>query len=156
MNCDSFFERYCLLDKDEPLPIPLKVHIIRCKACKETAKRMVHAEKMQRHILAASSSDERLLSEVMRSIQTVRPPVTSSPYQDVPPGLLPWLAAGLFMLAGVIVIPFISFGKIGLQQFGDSFLISFAILSACSISAYSAVFFAKHRVFFTEKFERRV
>lgn len=175
MNCDRFLDKYCLLDKDEPLSPVLKIHILRCKACKKTMQRMRRAEKMQQSLpyepLAASCIDERLLHTTMRAVYRLhtlsgakRAPQICG--QSIPPimlqtreeqsALLPWLAVGLLMFAGFILIPFTELGKMGLQQFGDSFCVAFAVLCACCMSAYSAVFFAKHLVFFTEKFARRL
>lgn len=186
MNCDNFLDRYCLLDKDEPLPPALKVHVLQCKTCKETVRRMRCAEKTQRSLLygslyssqvvssgdsSISSADERRVNTMMCAVYRLH---TVSAAERVPQmigqsilpimpqvkeeqgTLLPWLAVGLLMIAGFILIPFTELGKMGLRQFGDSFCISFAILCACCISAYSAVFFAKHLVFFTEKFARRL
>ena len=158
MNCDIFQDQYLLLDKNEPMPTGLKMHLLCCSSCRKAVNRMAAAENVQRHILHTPiATDERMLNATMHAIHLLNKqaaPVAAR--QEKNKSLLPWLAVGVFLVTGFIFLPFSDIGKIGLSQFGDSFCISFALLCAGSIVTYSAVFLAKNLVFFTEKFTRQV
>ena len=158
MNCDIFQDQYLLLDKNEPMPTGLKMHLLCCSSCRQAVNRMAAAENVQRQILRTPiAADERMLNATMRAIHLLSKqaaPVAAR--QEKNKSLLPWLAVGVFLMTGFIFLPFSDIGKIGLSQFGDSFCISFALLCAGSIVTYSAVFLAKNLVFFTEKFTRQI
>lgn len=158
MNCDVFLDRYLSLDKHEPLSAGLRLHLLCCTSCRQAVNRMAAAENIQQHILHTPiAADERMLNATMHAIHLLSKqaaPVAAR--QEKNKSLLPWLAVGVFLMTGFIFLPFSDIGKIGLSQFGDSFCISFALLCAGSIVAYSAVFLAKNLVFFTEKFTRQV
>ena len=158
MNCTLFLDRYLLLDKHEPLSARLKLHCLRCKSCRQAVSRMAATENIQRQILyTATAADERMLNATMKAIQLLnKQAVPAVSRQEQNKTLLPWVAVGVFLITGFIFLPFSDIGKIGLSQFGDSFCISFALLCAGSIIAYSAVFLAKNLVFFTDKFTRQV
>lgn len=157
MKCDTVLDRYFLLDKHEPLSIGLRLHFLRCKSCRQAVKRMTAAETVQRRILYAPlEANDRLLNATMNAIYVLNKqavPVASRQEQNNT--ILPWLAVGTFLILGFILLPFSDIAKIGLNQFGDSFWIPFALLCACCVIAYSAVFLAKNLVFFTEKFTRQ-
>lgn len=156
MNCDMFLDRYLLLDKHEPLSARFKLHCLHCKSCRHVVSRMVAAENVQRQLLCMPrAADERMLNATMNAIymfnkQSV--PIVSRQGQNKT--ILPWLVVGTFLVLGFILLPFSDIGKIGLNQFGDSFCISFALLCAFCVIVYSAVFLAKNLMFFTEKFTR--
>lgn len=158
MNCDIFQDQYLLLDKNESLPTGLKMHLLCCPSCRQAVSRMATAKNVQRQILRTPiAADERMFTATMNAIHLLNKhtvPVTSRRERNK--SLLPWLAVGVFLMTGFIFFPFSDIGKIGLNQFGDSFCISFALLCAVSIVTYSAVFLAKNLVFFTEKFTRQV
>ena len=158
MNCDMFLDRYLLLDKHEPLSARFKLHCLHCKSCRHVVSRMVAAENVQRQLLCMPrAADERMLNATMKAIQLLnKQAVPAISRQEQNKTLLPWIAVGVFLITGFIFLPFSDIGKIGLSQFGDSFCISFALLCAGSIIAYSAVFLAKNLVFFTDKFTRQV
>ena len=158
MNCDIFQDQYLLLDKNEPLPAGLRLHFLRCKSCRQAVSRMAAAENIQRQILRTPvAADEQMLNATMNAIHLLnKQAVRSVSRQEQNKTLLPWVAVGVFLITGFIFLPFSDIGKIGLSQFGDSFCISFALLCAGSIIAYSAVFLAKNLVFFTDKFTRQV
>lgn len=158
MNCDIFQDQYLLLDKNGAMSAGLKVHLLCCASCRQAVNRMSAAENVQRQILHTPiAADEWMLTATMNAIH-LRNKQTAplAALQEKNKSLLPWLAVGVFLMTGFIFLPFSDIGKIGLTQFGDSFCISFALLCAGSIVAYSAVFLAKNLVFFTEKFTRGV
>lgn len=158
MNCDIFQNQYLLLDKNEPMPTWLKMHLLCCSSCRQAVNRMAAAENVQRHILRTPiAADERMLNATMHAIHLLNNQSTPvAARQEQNKTMLPWIAVGTFLIIGFILLPFSDIGKIGLSQFGDSFCISFALLCAGSIVTYSAVFLAKNLVFFTEKFTRQV
>lgn len=158
MNCDIFQDQYLLLDKNGAMSAGLKVHLFCCSSCRQAVNRMAAAENVQQQILHIPiAADERMLTATMNAIH-LRNKQTAplAARQGKNKSLLPWLAVGVFLMTGFIFLPFSDIGKIGLTQFGDSFCISFALLCAGSIVAYSAVFLAKNLVFFTEKFTRQL
>lgn len=157
MNCDMFLDRYLLLDKHEPLSIGLRLHFLRCKSCRQAVKRMAAAETVQRRILRTPiEANDRMLNATMSAIYMLNKqavPVASRQRENKT--LLQWLIVGTLLIVGFILLPFSGIGKIGLNPFGDSFWIPFALLCAGCVIAYSAVFLAKNLVFFTEKFTRQ-
>lgn len=157
MNCDTFLDRYLLLDKHEPLSVGLKLHVLRCKPCKQTVKRITATENIQRRILDTPlAADDRLLTATMNAIYMLnKQTVPVATRQKKNKTFLPWLAVGTFLILGFILLPFSGIGKIGLSPFDDSFWIPFALLCAGCVIAYFAVFLAKNLVFFTEKFTRQ-
>ena len=51
MHCDIFQDQYLLLDKHEPMPTGLKMHLLCCSSCRQAVNRIAAAENVQRHIL---------------------------------------------------------------------------------------------------------
>lgn len=158
MNCDIFQDQYLLLDKNEPMPTGLKLHLLCCTSCRRVVSRMAAAKNVQRHILHTPiAAEERMLTATMNAIHLLNKqsaPVAARQEQNKT--ILPWIAVGTFLILGFILLPFSDMGKIDLSQFGDSFWIPFALLCAGSIVTYSAVFLAKNLMFFTEKLTRQV
>ena len=158
MHCDIFQDQYLLLDKHEPMPTGLKMHLLCCSSCRQAVNRIAAAENVQRHILHTPiAADERMLSATMNAIYLLnKKTAPAAVRQEKDKTLLPWLIVGTFLIVGFILLPLSGIGKIGVTPFGDSFLIPFALLCAGSVIAYSAIFLAKNLVFFTEKFTRQV
>ncbi len=156
MNCEQFLERYLLQDSYEPLSFSTAAHLLRCKACRKVINQMTHAEQFSRSFLESPTKNgERMLNATMAAIYQLNPqrhPVAPQSQENT--ALLPWLAVGLLLIAGFIVLPLSDIGQRGISQFGDSFSIPFALLCAGCIIAYFAVFLAKNLLFFTEKFLR--
>ena len=156
MQCEQCFDRYLLKDSSEPLPFNVAVHLLCCKACRKMIKRMARAEHLSRSFLETpTQNSERMLNATMAAIYQLNPhryPVAPQPQEHGV--VLPWLAVGLLLMAGFIVLPLSDIGQRGISQFGDSFSIPFALLCAGCIIAYFAVFLAKNLLFFTEKLLR--
>ena len=69
MNCDTFFDRYLLLDKGESLPVGLRLHLVCCASCRHAVCRMAAAENMQRRIVRTPlAADERMLNATMNAL----------------------------------------------------------------------------------------
>jgi len=157
MKCAACLDQYLLLDKHEALPAGVKMHLLYCRSCRKTVSRISAAETVRRQILNIPAGNaDGMLDATMNAIYRFNERNASVFIRhDEKSALLPWLAVGLVLIAGFIMLPFSDTGRLGLEQFGDSFCIPFALLCAGSIVAYAAVFIAKNIVFFTEKFEIR-
>lgn len=156
MHCEDVLNHYLLRNSRDPLPLSGATHLLHCKACRRAVKRMSRAENLRRSFLdTPPQNGDRMLNATMTAIYQLnarrRPAASQQPENTA---LLPWLAVGLFLIAGFIVLPLSDIGQRGLSQFGDSFSIPFALLCAGCIVAYFAVFLAKYLLFFTEKFLR--
>lgn len=157
MNCETFLEQYFLCDKHQAIPAGAKIHLLGCKTCRAVIAKLSAADALQCRILNAPfDSGDRLLNGTMNAIYRFNKQNTAvHSRQDAPHSLYSWLAVGVFLIAGFTLLPFSSIGRTGLQQFGDSFCIPFALLCAGSIVAYCSVFLAKNLVFFADKFDVR-
>ena len=152
MNCDTFFDRYLLLDKGESLPVGLRLHLVCCASCRHAVCRMAAAENMQRRIVRTPlAADERMLNATMNALSMLNKQTVPAARQKKNATLFSWLVVGTFLILGFILLPVCGIGPIGLSPFDDSFWVPFALLCAGSVIAYSAVFMAKNLVFFTEK-----
>lgn len=154
MNCKTFLDRYLLCDKHDGIPLKIKWHYVHCRACRSAVEKLQAAAAVQQKVLYSSfETSGRLLQQTMAAVyqqeslhrHTATAPKTRASFA-------PWLAAGILLIIGFILLPMSDSGKHWLTQFGDSFCIPFALLCALSIVAYAAVFFAKNLMFFTEKF----
>ena len=154
MNCETFFDRYLLLDKHEPLPAGLRLHLLCCASCRQVVSRMAAAENLQRRMVRTPlAADERILSATMNAVSLLnKKTAPAAVRQEKDTTLVRWLAVGTFLILGFILLPLSGIGKIGVSPFDDAFWIPFALLCAGAVIAYSAIFLAKNLVFFTDKF----
>ena len=153
MDCETFLNRFFLLDKHEPLPAGIRLHLLHCKKCSKLVARMIAAESIPQRVLHTPiANGDRMLNTAMTAIYQLNRHHGGIRRQERPT-LWAWFTAGLFLIVGFVILPFSDIGRIELNRFGDSFCIPFALLCAGSIVAYSAIFLAKNLVFFSEKFK---
>ncbi len=136
MKCERLMRRYLELDNDAPLPLYLRLHTVFCARCRAEIRAMERALAGMRRFAPPSVEDlsEEIMSRVMRSV--------SEDGRIVP--LYNWVAGGVLMLAGVILVRYGDSFIWLRERFGTDLELPLAIVLGVVLSIYAAVFIGTH------------
>lgn len=136
MNCERLMNRYLELDNGAPLPLYLRLHTLFCARCRAEIRAMERALAGMRRFAPPTVEDlgEEIMSRVMRSV--------SEDGRIVP--LYNWVAGGVLILAGVILMRFGDSFIWLRERFGTDLELPLAIVLGVVLSVYAAVFVGTH------------
>lgn len=137
-------DRFLMKDRNEILPASVSIHVIFCKECRTAVRRMTLAEKSAAAPLSSSVPlDDKTLAAVMQQVAAIersedRKPETVS--------LLGWVAAGIFMIAAMML-----FGVYTTPGHQVLLTIPFYLIFAAAIVGYCLAFVCRNMDFFVKK-----
>lgn len=157
MTCTKAIDRYLALDKHEPVPFKLTVHLLRCKNCRSMVRAMTQASYLCSISIDSSLlKNEALFEKTMNKINATKLDlikIQAKKYSLPEVRIFPWIVIGLILIVGLGSIPLTSMGRWAVYHFNLSFLIPFAIVFASLVSTYTAIFVGRNLDFFVKKFE---
>lgn len=136
MNCERWMQQYMGLDSGESLPLPLRIHTLFCARCRAEIRGMEMALLAMQRFAPPSPEDlsREIMSSVMRGV--------SEDGRIVP--LYNWVAGGILLLAGVILVRFGDSFIWLKERFGIDLELPLAIVLGVVLSVYAAVFVGTH------------
>ncbi|WP_156144673.1 hypothetical protein [Treponema phagedenis] len=150
MTCEKIIDTYLKLDKYERVPIGITLHLLRCRSCRETVKKL--SKVYTQHRKKEKNPSPELVEDIMQNIyQLSEKPVQTETLSDAK--ILLWMLTGLLIVIGFIILPFTEIGQWGINHLGIAFIIPFALICAISVSAFYAVFVGKNIDFFVKQFD---
>ena len=147
MECNDYMDRFLELDREKPSG-DLAEHLAACPRCSEEARRLNAA-----YSLMAKEGRKKpvqdLVPGIMAALQAPENSVPGiiSPFQEEDDDERPlrnWIWSGVFLLLGMMLIPFSTIlpGLIGL--YGKSFDITMHLILGLFITVYGTVFIISH------------
>ncbi|WP_024465614.1 hypothetical protein [Treponema pedis] len=156
MTCNEALNRYMALDKHDPVPFTVTVHLLRCKRCRNIVRAMTTAACMYSRALSdTADSDDKLVQKTMDKINKTLPDLVSLRSESTAPNvhILPWVIIGITMIIGLGSVPFTEIGRWASENFQLKFVIPFALVFASFVSIFSALFVGRNLDFFVKKFD---
>ena len=148
-NCDAVMERFLMKDKNELLPLPVILHIIMCKECRTTVRRMTLAEKSASKSLYENMPlDNPALSAVMQKVSAIE---LSSGRNPKPVNLVGWIISGIAMIIAMMFFGF--YTSPGTTS--SMLIITFYLIFALSVVIYCIAFVISNLDFFVKKISFR-
>ncbi|GMO16417.1 MAG: hypothetical protein Ta2A_26050 [Treponemataceae bacterium] len=144
--CERMMNIFFALDKGEVLPLRVTLHLLGCKKCRTTVRRMFLAEKLAMENLHAE--DAATLAQSQELLQKVYAAVgaESANAQTEPVSMMRWIASGVTMIASMV-----AFYTLWHKNITVELNLTFAIVFAACVSVYCALFIGCHMDFFVKK-----
>lgn len=142
MRCETFLDRYDLLDAGEEPGMALRLHLARCPSCRDRVAAMdaalaAYREEAADEAARLSPEAERLEDHIMAAVRLLPKPKRELHAND-------WAMAGLVLLGALALIPFdANFGIIK-AFFGTSYSLPFALVVGVALTVFGTVFIATH------------
>jgi hypothetical protein len=154
MRCESFLDRYDLLDAGEEPGILLRLHLARCPRCQEKVLAVNGALAAYREESAAPGfdeeggsmregaffaveEDERVDERIMAAVRLLPKPRREANVRD-------WAIAGGLIVASMALIPFDQSISSIKEIFGTSYALPLSLVLGIALTVYAAVFIATH------------
>ena len=148
-SCDDVMDIFLMKDKNEFLPLPVIMHIICCRECRTTVRRMTLAEKNASGNLIKSVPHENpTLDAVMRKVSAMELAAGRSPK---PVNLAGWIIAGIIMIIAMMFFGFYT----SPQKTSSMLIIAFYLIFALAIVIYCIAFVTSNLDFFIKKISFR-
>ena len=142
-RCEKIMERYLELDKDERIPLPVTLHLLRCRRCRTQVRLLSLAEKTAAEPLEIPIPlNDMTITAVIRKIN----PKYDEESMPNPISMRKWIVGGVIMIALMTV-----FGLFTNSNSNRELIISFYLLFGAIITAYCAIFIASNMDFFVKK-----
>jgi hypothetical protein len=154
MTCDSAFDRYLELGKDERVPLQVTLHLFACPACRTAVRRLTRAESIMSAPLRSPDSPPG--DPVIRAaIERIRAAGLSYPEVADDLGrvsMTRWLVALFALAAGFAIVPSSSIGQWSRLVFGDAYYLPFYILCGVAVTVFGGLFVGSNIDFFVKRF----
>lgn len=158
MNCESAFDRYLELDKNERVPLSVTAHLFFCPECRTAVRNLTRAERLLAGPLAVRPAAGSLpAADPVVAAALARISASGISYvpesdQERHVSMNRWLVTGIAMIACFAVIPFTMIGEWSGTTFGNSFLVPFFIMCGVAVTVYCGLFIGSNIDFFVKKF----
>jgi hypothetical protein len=148
-NCEAVMDKFLMKDKNELLPLSVILHVIRCKECRTTIRRMTLAEKnASRSLFEAVSDDNPTLNAVMQKISAME---LSSGRNAKPVSFGGWIVAGVIMIIAMMFFGFYTSPR----TTSSLLIIAFYLIFAIAVVVYCIAFVTSNLDFFIKKISFR-
>lgn len=130
-KCESYMDRFFALDKNERLPLSLTLHLLACKKCRSSVRRLTLLEKKcSRENLRKIKADSKSVAGIMslldgecRRCNISRKSVS----------LTHWSFTGILLLLCMIVMELLAIVTASeLMMFSISFFFGFSVIVYCA------------------------
>lgn len=153
MKCENALKKYMSLDKHQWIPLGITLHLLACKTCRTTVRRLTIAESL----LAKSGSgqragDEEMFAEALEKLLNSGIAYSAPEEFGKPVSMFRWVFSGIALIAGFTIMPFSFMGEWSRQAFGSSFSVPFYILCGVMVTAWCGMFIGTNIDFFVKKF----
>lgn len=148
-SCDDVMDRFLMKDKNEFLPLPVILHIICCRECRTTVRRMTLAEKSaSENLMKAVPRENPTLDAVMQKVSAMELAAGRTPQ---PVNLAGWIIAGVIMIAAMMFFGFYT----SPQKTSSMLIIAFYLIFALAVVIYCIAFVTSNLDFFVKKISFR-
>ncbi len=163
MKCDTAFDRYLALDKNQAVPLGVSLHLLRCPVCRTAVRTLTRAER----VLAAPLSPLTAFAApgdvkadfADQSVQLAFERIQAAGFAYAPieavaqrVSMSRWLFAGIVLAAGFGFVPFSMIGEWSSNAFGLAFSVPFYIVGGLAVTLYGGLFIGSNIDFFVKKF----
>lgn len=154
MTCDSAFDRYLELDKNERVPLQVTLHLFACPACRTAVRHMTRAERIMSAPLRspAPSAGDPAIRAAMERIRAAGLSYPEDADETGRVSMTRWLVALFALAAGFAVVPSSSIGEWSRLVFGDAYYLPFYILCGVAVTVFGGLFVGSNIDFFVKKF----
>lgn len=99
-NCNDYLEMFYKLDKHELIPLKLSIHLLFCRECRTTVRKLTKAEKLlSEKALSPSDESSRTAAYVLAAIDK-----TNLNYHEKKTSLKKWALSGTALLVCMIIM----------------------------------------------------
>lgn len=157
MTCESSFDRYIALDKNDRVPLAVTLHLLVCPTCRTCIRQMTRAERVLAAPLAVRPIPAAVPSDPVVAAALRRIKEAGLGYPQVEPNIrhvsfLRWIITGLALATGFTVLPFSFMGEWSSATFGMSFYLPFYLLCGIAVTVYCGLFVGSNIDLFIKKF----
>lgn len=145
MKCDALMEEYLHIERYERLPLHMVFHLLHCKKCRNTIKRMT---------LATHFNSDRIMQKASKTnplyIKTMQQIMASKAEKSIKKSsfnffvLSLWAIVGSLMLAIFLVVPSTKIGIRFMQSFGSNFTLQFLFTTVSFLTSCTIIFIANN------------
>jgi len=149
MTCKDAMDLYCYLDQGEPLPADLEAHLASCPTCTQWVQRMDSVLQLYKrsgqHPIPTPIEDRILAAiEALEATPTPKPGLTLSPGK--------WMLPGVFLLLGILGIPFSTVFSVFASQPGGNLEVLVPVVLGAAFTTYAAFFTGYNLEWLKKKF----
>ncbi len=154
MTCESAFDRYLELDKNERVPLRVTLHLLACPACRTGVRHMTRAESIMSAPLRQvdSSAGDPAIRAAMERIRAAGLSYPEDADELGRVSMTRWLVALFALAAGFAIVPSSSIGQWSRLVFGDAFYLPFYILCGVAVTIFGGLFVGSNIDFFVKRF----
>lgn len=165
MKCETAFDRYLALDKNEHVPFAITLHLLFCPSCRTGVRLLTKAElSMSLPLTPVSARVAPFSPELAPSRAVSSDPVIAAAMARINAAglsyasverhvsLSRWVLAGVALTAGFAVIPLSAIGSWGYDTFGTAFSLPLCIVFGLTLTVYGGLFIGTNIDFFVKKF----
>jgi len=153
MRCERTINRYMELDKYQRVPLLVTLHLLICRSCRTTIRRMTHAEAL---IADPLRSVQSLPDEMIdRSLEQIIASGLAYPHispREYPVSMKKWVIVGCALIAGFMFVPLSSVSIWSRDSLGQSYAVALYLLYGLVVTAYCGLFVGTNIDFFVKKF----
>ena len=148
-KCEAIMDKFLMKDKNEFLPLSVILHVIHCKECRTTIRRMTLAEKnASKSLFEAVPDDNPTLNAVMQKISAME---LSSGRNAKPVSFVGWIIAGVIMIIAMMFFGFYTSPR----TTSSMLIIAFYLIFALAVVVYCIAFVTSNLDFFIKKISFR-
>jgi anti-sigma factor RsiW len=140
MRCDSFLDRWDMLDAGEEPGFFLKLHLAGCPECRarvEALDRTLAAYRAARPCEKDAAAAEAVEERVMAAVNLMPRPHRELRARD-------WAVAGFAIMLSMAMIPFDRNFSVIKELFGTSYALPLSLVLGLVMAGYGAVFIGTH------------
>lgn len=137
MKCDRFMERYLGLDNGENLPLPMRVHLLRCVSCRAEAAAL-RAVMNDMESFSISAMDRDVSDAVMSAV------LGSHGAYGKRMALYKWIGTGATIFASIFVLTLSDSLALLKTHYGGNLEVPLSIVMGVVITIYATVFIGTH------------
>jgi len=137
MTCERSHSILDMLDKQEPIPFLVKLHLLFCDNCKSQEKKIEEVHKLLKEEILCSPID--FTDSVLQALEfePQKPAPGHQPMRN-------WLIPGLLIILWLVLAPIMPVNEWFVANFGFALLLPLSITLGTLISIYGGLFVASH------------